>query len=153
MHARPRLVGRSRSVLLDHLGVGDAGAPRDDDGQSRVRDLVADDARVLGLLRGQRRNDADVLARHAETCHQVDQLLVGGHRRLAARHRDDAVVEDEDLDVHVLAGGIEQRRHAGMGERAVADHAERRTMPACAAPMAMPIDAPMHTHEWIAWYG
>ena len=26
-------------------------------------------------------------------------------------------------------------------------------MPACAAPIAMPIDAPMHRHEWIAWCG
>ena len=26
-------------------------------------------------------------------------------------------------------------------------------MPACAAPIAMPIDEPMHTHEWIAWCG
>ena len=26
-------------------------------------------------------------------------------------------------------------------------------MPACAAPMAMPMDEPMHRHEWIAWCG
>jgi hypothetical protein len=26
-------------------------------------------------------------------------------------------------------------------------------MPACAAPMAMPIDEPMHRQEWMAWCG
>ena len=124
--ATARACARGLSSLIV-LGVGDAGAAGDDHRQPLVGHLLADDADVVGPSSARAGDDdADVLARHAQPGHQVDHLLVGGHRRLAAGHRDDAVVEDEDLDVDVLARRVEQRRHARVGERAVADHAQRR---------------------------
>jgi hypothetical protein len=85
--------------------------------------------------------------------HQVDHLLVGGLRGLAAGHRDDGVVEDEDLDVDVLAHRVEQRRQPECVKVPSPMTHSAGVMPACAAPMAMPIDEPMHRHEWMAASG
>ena len=69
-------------MLLDGLGVGDAGAAGDDHRQAVAGDLIADQGDGLRLPLRRRRNDVDPLAGDAEPGDQVDHLFVGFGRRI-----------------------------------------------------------------------
>ena len=63
------------------------------------------------------------------------------------------VVRDDDRDVRALVHGVQQARHARMGEGRVADYGYRRELSAVGSALAIVTEAPISTQVSIARNG
>ena len=91
-----------------------------------MADLAAQDLRVVVDPQPARLDDVHVIRIHADPAHDLLQPGRRDDRLLRAGHPDRAVVHDQDGHVRVGGDRVEQRRHARMEERAVADHGHDR---------------------------
>ena len=102
-------------------------AARYDDADAVVVDFLAYDACDFGHVLGQGHYDVEVFLADAQSA--ADGLeLVGAGRVLSARHGRGEVVGDDDRNVGILVDGIQEARHAGVGECAVANDGHGRPL-------------------------